>query len=107
MLKRGHLNVPVIGVAKAGWNLNQLRERARDSVRQHGGIDSDAFQKLCSLLRYVDDEYNDPATFQLLRNELGPARQPAHYLAIPPTLFATVVEQLARADVYAREVVET
>ena len=98
MVKRGHLNVPVIGVAKAGWNLNQLRERARESVQQHGGIDAVAFQKLCSLLRYVDGDYQDAATFQLLRKELGPARQSAHYLAIPPTLFATVVEQLARAD---------
>src|ERR671924_570323 len=67
MEKRGHLNVPVIGVAKAGWNLDQLRERAKDSVEKHGGINRAEFDKLCSLLRYVDGDYNDPATFQLLR----------------------------------------
>src|SRR5689334_392893 len=98
MVKRGHLTAPVIGVAKADWNLDQLRKRARDSVEKHGGIDPAAFDKLCGLLRYVDGDYKDPATFQALRKELGSARQPAHYLAIPPALFATVVEQLAKAD---------
>jgi glucose-6-phosphate 1-dehydrogenase len=90
--------VPVIGVAKAGWNLDQLRERAQDSVEKHGGINPAAFDKLCSLLRYVDGDYNDPATFQALRKELGSAQHPAHYLAIPPVLFGVVVEQLAKAD---------
>src|SRR6185312_12266509 len=98
MVKRGHLNVPVIGVAKAGWNLDQLRERAQDSVEKHGGFNPAAFDKLCSLLRYVDGDYKDPATFQALRKALGPAQYPAHYLAIPPVLFATVVEQLAKAE---------
>lgn len=98
MVKRGHLNVPVIGVAKAGWNLDQLRERAHDSVEKHGGINPAAFDKLCGLLRYVDGDYNDPTTFQSLRLELGAAQQPAHYLAIPPVLFGTVVEQLAKAQ---------
>src|SRR5690349_19543635 len=98
MMKRGHLTAPVIGVAKADWKLDQLRKRARDSVEKNGGIDPADFDKLCSLLRYVDGDYKDPATFQALRKELGSARQPAHYLAIPPALFATVVEQLAKAD---------
>jgi glucose-6-phosphate 1-dehydrogenase len=98
MVRRGHLSAPIIGVAKAGWNVDQLRDRARDSVEKHGGIDSAAFDKLCSLLRYVDGDYKDPATFQALRKELGSAQQPAHYLAIPPVLFGTVVEQLAKAD---------
>jgi glucose-6-phosphate 1-dehydrogenase len=98
MVKRGHLNVPVIGVAKAGWNLDQLRERAHDSVEKHGGIDPAAFEKLCGLLRYVDGDYKDPATFQSLRKELGSAQHPAHYLAIPPVLFGTVVEQLGKAE---------
>jgi glucose-6-phosphate 1-dehydrogenase len=97
MLKRGHLNVPVIGVAKAGWNLDQLRARARDSLEKHGGVDAAAFEKLCALLRYVDGDYRDPATFQALRKELGAAQRPAHYLAIPPMLFGAVVEQLATA----------
>src|SRR5437879_1554618 len=98
MAKRGHLNVPVVGVARDGWNLNQLRERAKDSVEKHGGINRAAFDKLCGLLRYVDGDYKEPATFQSLRKELGSAQRPAHYLAIPPALFATVVEQLAKAD---------
>src|SRR5256886_6897287 len=97
MVQRGHLNVPVIGVAKAGWNLDQLRARAHDSVEQHGGINPAAFEKLCGLLRYVDGDYKDPTTFQSLRKELGSAQQPAHYLAIPPVLFGTVVEQLGKA----------
>src|SRR6516225_4282202 len=69
MLKRGHLNVPVIGVAKNGWNLEQLRARAHDSLEHHGGVDVAAFDKLKSLLRYVDGDYSDPATFQAIRNE--------------------------------------
>ena len=97
MVKRGHLNVPVIGVAKAGWNLDQLRTRARDSLEHHGGLDAAAFDKLSSLMRYVDGDYKAPATFQAIRKELGSAQRPAHYLAIPPTLFGLVVEQLAKA----------
>jgi glucose-6-phosphate 1-dehydrogenase len=97
MAKRGHLNVPVIGVAKAGWGLDQLKARAQDSIEKHGGLDAAAFAKLASLLRYVDGDYQDPATFQALRRELGPAKSPAHYLAIPPVLFGLVVEQLAKA----------
>jgi glucose-6-phosphate 1-dehydrogenase len=96
MLKRGHLNVPVIGVAKAGWTLDQLKARAKDGLEKHGGLDPAAFEKLCGLLRYVDGDYNDPATFQAIRKELGSAQRPAHYLAIPPVLFELVVEQLGR-----------
>ena len=98
MVKRGHLNVPVIGVAKAGWNLDQLKARARDSLEKHGGIDPAAFDKLSELLRYVDGDYKDPATYRLIRKELGSAQRPAHYLAIPPTLFGLVVDQLANLD---------
>src|SRR5580698_1716131 len=108
MVKRGRLDVPVIGVAKAGWNLEQFRARARDSVEKHGGIDAEAFAKLCGLFRYVDGDYNDPLTFQAIRQELGGAERPAHYLAIPPLLFETVVEQLAKTGCAksARVVVE-
>ena len=108
MVKRGHLHVPVIGVAKAGWNLDQLRARAHDSVEQHGGINPAAFEKLCGLLRYVDGDYQDPTTFQSLRQELGSAQRPAYYLAIPPGLFGMVVEQLGKAGCThgARVVVE-
>jgi glucose-6-phosphate 1-dehydrogenase len=98
MVKRGNLNVPVIGVAKSGWNLDQLKARARDSIEKHGGVDEDAFAKLMGLLRYVDGDYSDPATFATLRQTLGAAKHPAHYLAIPPLLFETVVEQLAKSD---------
>ena len=92
MVKRGHLDVPVIGVARSAWNRDQLIARARDSIEQHGGADATAFDKLSKLLRYVHGDYSDPATFQALRKELGAAQRPAHYLAIPPVLFATVVE---------------
>src|SRR5258708_33572424 len=98
MVKRGHLNVPVVGVAKAGWNLDQLRARAKDSLEKHGGIDAVAFEKLISLLRYVDGDYQDPATFTALRNQLKDAQRPAHYLAIPPVLFETVVEHLSESN---------
>src|SRR5258707_13446628 len=81
MVKRGHLNVPVIGVAKAGWGLDELRARARDSVEQHGGLDAAAFNTLCGMLRYVDGDYKDSATFQSLREQLGSVHRPAHYLA--------------------------
>ena len=94
MLKRGNLEVPVIGVAKAGWKLDQMKARAKDSLEKHGGLDSAAFAKLSGLLRYVDGDYNDPATFAAIRKELGSAKRPAHYLAIPPVLFGRVVEQL-------------
>jgi glucose-6-phosphate 1-dehydrogenase len=97
MAKRGHLNEPVIGVAKAGWNLDQFKARARDSVEKHGGLDPAAFGKLSSLLRYVDGDYQSPATFKAIREQLGSAQCPAHYLAIPPTLFGLVVEQLDKS----------
>ena len=97
MIKRGSLNVPVIGVAKAGWNLDQLKARAKDSLEKHGGLDPAAFEKLSGLLRYVDGDYADAATFQAIRKELGNAQRPAHYLAIPPVLFGTVVQQLGKS----------
>ena len=108
MVKRGHLDVPVIGVAKAGWNLEQFRARAKDSLDKHGGIDTAAFDKLCALLRYVDGDYQDPTTFQAIGKALGSARRPAHYLAIPPMVFELVVEQLAKVGAAhdARVIVE-
>jgi glucose-6-phosphate 1-dehydrogenase len=94
MAKRGNLTMPVIGVAKAGWNLDNLKARARDSLEKHGGLDPEAFKILSDRLRYVDGDYEDPATFATLRKTLGPAERPAHYLAIPPSLFGLVVQQL-------------
>lgn len=75
MVKRGHLDVPVIGVSKSGWNLDQLRDRARDSVQKHGGVTPAALDKLCGLLRYVDGDYRDLTTYELIRKELGAAKQ--------------------------------
>jgi glucose-6-phosphate 1-dehydrogenase len=108
MIKRGHLDVPIIGVAKAGWNLDQLRARALDSVEKHGGVDPAAFQRLSSLLRYVDGDYADPATFDALRKEVNGAHRPAHYLAIPPTLFGSVIEKLVHSGCHknARVIIE-
>jgi len=97
MIKRGTLTVPVIGVAKAGWNLDQFKARAKDSLEQHGGLDEAAWETLSALLRYVDGDYSDPATFCAVRKELGDAQFPAHYLAIPPFLFGEVVEQLVQS----------
>src|SRR6201998_2888054 len=78
MVRRGHLDVPVIGVAKAGWKLEQVEARAKGSLEKHGGLDPAAFGKLRGLLRYVDGDYQDPTTFQAIRKELGAARRPAH-----------------------------
>jgi glucose-6-phosphate 1-dehydrogenase len=92
------LSTPIIGVAKAGWGLDQLKKRAADSVKAHGGgINSDAFKKLLSQLRYVDGDYADPKVFTELRKQLGDAKRPLHYLAIPPALFSEVASQLARS----------
>ena len=97
MVKRGNLNVPVLGVAKAGWTTEQLRARARDSLEKHGCFDATAFKKLSGLLHHVDGDYEDAATFAALRRELGNAEHPAHYLAIPPSMFGLVVQQLGRS----------
>lgn len=95
LVKRGRLDVPVIGVARAGWDLAKLVARARASIEEHGGVDEAAFEKLAGLLRYVDGDYREASTFKALRAELGQAAHPAHYLAIPPSMFAVVVQHLA------------
>jgi glucose-6-phosphate 1-dehydrogenase len=107
-VRRGRLDVPVVGVAKSGWTREQLVERARASVTENGGLDPDAFPKLAALLRYVDGDYGDSSTFARLRTELASAARPAHYLAIPPSMFAVVVENLAKANCteQARVIVE-
>jgi len=109
MAKRGVLTVPVVGVAFSQWSLEQLREHATDSIRQAGGIDDlDALADLLSLLGYVDGDYNDPGTFVALKDALGDARHLAHYLAIPPALFAAVIKGLGAAGLadQARVIVE-
>ena len=98
MIKRGNLDMPVIGVAKAGWTLEQLRERARNSLTEHGGgVDEAAFAKLVAQLQYIDGDYREDATFDQLRKALGAAEHPLHYLAIPSSMFATVAAQLGRS----------
>jgi glucose-6-phosphate 1-dehydrogenase len=95
MIQHGTLSVPVIGVAGSGWTIDQLRDRARGSLREYGGgVDEAAFTKLLSLLQYIDGDYGDPVTFARLRASLGGAKAPTHYLAIPPSLFDTVIKQL-------------
>jgi glucose-6-phosphate 1-dehydrogenase len=108
LAKRGELNMPVIGVAKSGWTLDDLKKRARESVKHGGGLDSDGFAKLTGALQYIDGDYTDPATFRQLRELLGAAKHPLHYLAIPPVLFGEVVKQLKSAGCSdgARVVVE-
>ena len=108
LAKAGRLDIPVIGVAKAGWNLEQLKQRAQESVEHFGGLDRDGFAKLSSQLKYIDGDYADAATFQELRKKLGGAKHPLHYLAIPPALFPKVAEQLKASgcSAGARVVVE-
>ena len=87
----------------------QLRERATDSIRQSGvKVDRRALSRLLGLLRYVSGDYNDAATFAALEGALGTAQRPAHYLAIPPALFATVIQGLGAAGLadQARVIVE-
>ncbi len=97
MIRRGHLDAPIVGVAKAGWTVEQLRGRARASLEEHGGVDEAAFSKLTSRLAYIDGDYNDGATFDALRKLLGQAAHPLHYLAIPPSMFPVVVGHLGRS----------
>lgn len=103
MIRRGHLDVPIVGLARAGWTLDRLRERARASVEEHGGgVCEPAFTKLAQLLRYVDGDYRERATFDDLRRQLAGAAHPIHFLAIPPSIFPVVSEHLG-ASGCARE----
>ena len=95
--RRGQLDFPVVGVAKSGYTREQLVERARASVTEYGGLDEKAFDVLARKLDYVDGDYNDIDTFRRLRKALGDKQRPTHYLAIPPSLFPTVVEKLSAA----------
>ena len=103
LAKRGALKVPVVGVASSKWNLVRLRQRATDSIKDSGKIDDrPALRHLLSLLRYVGGDYNDSATYAALKRALGAARRPAHYLAIPPALFATVIKGLGAVGLAAQ-----
>ena len=108
MTGRGDLDMPVVGVARSEWTLEQFRARARDSVASRGAFDQSVFARLSQRLRYVRGDYGDPGTFAALRKELGDASAPLHYLAVPPSLFTTVVEGLGRSHCArnARVVVE-
>jgi glucose-6-phosphate 1-dehydrogenase len=98
MILRDNFNIPIIGVAKSGWTIEQLKARVRDSLTQHGGIDEKAYTKLVQSLQYIDGDYQDPKTFEKLTKALGEARSPLHYLAIPPDLFGSVVQALGKTD---------
>lgn len=108
LVRRGHLDMPVVGVARSLWTLDQFKARAKDSLEKHGGLHAAAYEKLCSLLHYVEGEYGHPTTFERLRQVLGGVKRPLFYLAIPPSLFGAVVEGLAKSGCTkgARVVVE-
>jgi len=108
MTRHGHLDMPVIGIAKRDWTSDQLRARARESLEKHGGVDPDAFEKLSARLQYISGDYDNETTYGHLRKALGDAKRPLHYLAIPPDLFATVAQGLAKSGCAkdARVVVE-
>jgi glucose-6-phosphate 1-dehydrogenase len=98
MAKRGRLEVPVVAVGREPWHVDRIRARARESLEKHGGgVDADAFATLAGKLHYVGGDYNESATFDALREELGEARRPTFYLAIPPSAFARIVRGLAKA----------
>jgi glucose-6-phosphate 1-dehydrogenase len=109
MVRRGGFHIPIIGMARGGWSLEKLTERARDSVKQSGDYDEQSFAKLAALLRYVDGDYSDPQTFAKLKKALGLAKSPIYYLAIPPSMFASVVQGLQKcgcAETNSRVIVE-
>jgi glucose-6-phosphate 1-dehydrogenase len=97
LIRRGHLDMPVIGVAKSDWSLDQLKARAKDSLENHATLDPEAYGKLCARLAYIDGDYGDPATFSKLHKLLDPAQRPLYYLAIPPSQFPTVAQGLAKS----------
>ena len=109
MVKRGELTIPIIGVALPKWSLQRLHKRVTDSIKRSGGIDSQkALHRLLSLFKYVSGDYKDPDTFRAIKSALDQARRPAHYLAIPPSLFETVIQELGAANMAenARVIVE-
>src|SRR5215467_15859667 len=95
MLRHHHFALPIIGVAKSDWTLDQLRAHAQASLETHGGADPTIFARLVERLQYIDSDYRDPTTYQRIREALGTATRPLYYLAIPPSLFATVAQGLA------------
>ena len=97
LIRRGVLDMPIIGVARSNWTLDRLRQRARASVGHAADTDAAALAKLCAQLQYVDGDYNDPALYERLKQALGGSRRPLHYLAIPPSLFEPTVQGLARS----------
>ncbi|HEX4716232.1 MAG TPA: glucose-6-phosphate dehydrogenase, partial [Ktedonobacteraceae bacterium] len=108
MIRHGHLDMPIIGVAGRPWTDAQLHDHARQSLEEHGGVDQAAFEKLCARLHYLSGDYSKPETYAKLREALGGAQHPLHYLAIPPSMFAPVVEGLGKSGCAngARVVVE-
>src|SRR6202790_1076352 len=97
MVRRSGLDIPIIGMARAGWTLDKLRARGRASVEHGGDYEAGCFEKFSAQLRYVDGDYTDPATYTRLKQALGLATRPIHYLAIPPSMFASVVQGLKQS----------
>ncbi|HEX7296275.1 MAG TPA: hypothetical protein VF251_11010, partial [Pyrinomonadaceae bacterium] len=97
MIRKGHFDMPIIGVAKSGWDVQRLRARAEDSVRSNGQVDDAAFARLSASLKYIDGDYRDQQTYTRLKETLAGTAHPLYYLAIPPSMFATVVEGLAKS----------
>jgi glucose-6-phosphate 1-dehydrogenase len=98
MVRRDGLNIPIILLARAGWTPERLKERARESVKAAGDFDEACFDKMASLMRFADGDYSDPNTYTNLKKALGLAKRPIHYLAIPPSMFSSVVEGLAKSS---------
>ncbi len=94
MVKRGNLNCPIIGAARGAYDLEKLRARAKESIQKHGQYEEESYKKFCSLLAFVGGDYTDQETFLKIRKALGNAKNPTHYLAIPPVLFPKIIAQL-------------
>jgi len=94
MVKRGHLQVPIIGVARGDYDLEKLKQRAKESIQKYGKFEDPIFEQFISRLAFVGGDYTDPETFLRIRQALGSAKHPTHYLAIPPSLFPSIIQQL-------------
>lgn len=97
LIRNQGFSLPIVGTARGGKTLVDLRERVESSIAEHGVRDDKATAQLLDLLDYVDGDYADPHTFEELRTALGPSQSPLYYLAIPPDMFATVVRNLQAA----------
>lgn len=98
LIQHGRLDMPIVGIARSQWTLDQVKARAKESLESHGGLDPAAYAKFCSLLHYIDGDYGNLATFASLHHVLRGAKRPLFYMAIPPSQFAPVIEGLSKAN---------